>query len=382
MIYFDNAATSGKKPQSVVNAVNYALNNLSANPGRSGHKLSARTANAVYEVRNKLSEFFGSDGPETVVFTQNCTHSINCVLKGVINKGDHIVISNIEHNAVMRPLTKMKVNYSVVNNAATVGETLESFKNAIRPNTKLVLVSGASNVTGEVLPYYEIGKICKQRGVLFCVDAAQIAGVLPINMREMNIDFLCVAPHKGLYAPMGIGVLICRKPVTNTVIEGGTGTDSLNFSQPKALPEALESGTINVPAVLGVGAGIDFVKQKGVEKIYKHEFSLLKMLYGELSKNENIILYTKSPEYNLTAPVLPFNYRDCESHKFAEILDEFGVAVRAGLHCAPTAQKAANIPLHGAVRISFGVFNSANEVHKFINLLKDEKFIKKLQKTY
>ncbi len=378
MIYFDNAATSGKKPQTVINAVNFALNNLSANPGRSGHDLSVKTADAVFTVRKKLSEFFGSDGPETVVFTQNCTHSINCVLKGVIKSGDHIVVSELEHNAVMRPLKKIKASFTVAKTGATVAQTLENFKNAIKPNTKLVLTSGASNVTGEILPYYEIGKICKQRGVRYCVDAAQIAGVLPINMQKMNIDYLCIAPHKGLYAPMGIGVLICRKPIENTVIEGGTGTDSLDFLQPKTLPEAMESGTVNVPAILGVGAGVDFVQKQGIDNIYKHEFSLLKMLYDALSENENIILYTKPPVYNFTAPVLAFNFKGLKSYETAEILNKYGIAVRSGFHCAPTVHKKLDTLSYGAVRVSFGAFNQPNEVTRLITILKDENFIKKL----
>lgn len=376
LIYFDNAATSGKKPQTVVNAVGFALNYLSANPGRSGHNLSSKTADAVYNVRKKLSDFFGSQGPETVVFTQNCTHSINCVLKGVLRQGDHIVISELEHNAVMRPLKKMKIKYSVAKIGDTISQTLENFKKEIKPNTRLVLTTGASNVTGEILPFYEIGKICKQRGVRFCVDGAQVAGVLPINMQEMNIDYLCVAPHKSLYAPMGIGVLICRKPIENTVIEGGTGTDSLDFSQPKMLPESMESGTINVPAILGVGAGVDFVKKQGIEAIYKHEFSLLQRLYDELSKNENIILYTKAPKLNHFVPVLPFNFKGLKSHELAEILNRNDIAVRAGFHCAPTAHKRLNTLSHGAVRVSFGAFNTMNEVAKLVAVLKDKKIIK------
>ena len=380
MIYFDNAATSGKKPQEVINAVDFALKNLSANPGRSGHDLSAKAADAVYNVRSRLSQFFGSDGPETVVFTQNCTHSINCVLKGVLKRGDHIVISDFEHNAVMRPLAKMKINFTVANTGKVIQETLDNYKTAIKPNTRLVLISGASNVTGEVLPYYEIGKICKQRGVRFCVDGAQTGGILPIDMKKMDIDYLCLAPHKSLYAPMGIGVLICRKPIENTVIEGGTGTDSLDFRQPRELPEALESGTINVPAIIGLGAGLDFIKKQTIEKIYKHEFLLLKMLYDGLQKNENIILYTKSPQFNKTVPVLPFNFKGCDSHKLSEVLNSYGIAVRAGLHCAPTAHKMLNTQKIGVVRVSFGVFNKPEEVYKLLSILKGENFIKKLKK--
>lgn len=373
MIYFDNAATSGKKPQAVINAVDFALKNLSANPGRSGHDLSIKTADAVYNVRAKIANFFGAEGPQNVIFTQNCTHSINCVLKGVVSKGEHIVVSNLEHNAVMRPIRKMGVSYSTAKVSDDIGETIENFKTAIRPNTRMVFVTGASNVTGHILPVAELGKICKKRGILFGVDAAQTAGILPVDMKKMNIDFLCIAPHKGLYAPMGIGVLIARKPLKYSVLEGGTGTESLNFSQPLELPEGFESGTINVPAIMGVSAGIDFVKKIGIDNIYKHEFLLLETLYKKLEEKENIELYIPAPQYGKTAPVLPFNLKNIDSFRAGGFLNKNGIAVRSGLHCAPTAHKAMGTEKNGAVRVSFGAFNTKTEVGKMCEVLQEKK---------
>lgn len=375
MIYFDNAATSGRKPQSVVNAVTYALKNLSANPGRSGHNMSVKVADEVYNARAKIADFFGSEGAETVVFTQNCTHSINCVLKGVIGRGEHLVISNLEHNAVMRPLKKMGVSYSVANVTENDDETLANFKALIKPNTRLIFVTGASNVTGQILPIERLGQLCFERKILFGVDAAQLAGIRPINMQKMFIDYLCIAPHKSLYSPMGLGVMICRKPLKNTIIEGGTGTDSLDFLQPKILPEGYESGTINVPAILGLSAGIDFVKGIGFERLYNHEFSLLKMLYEAFSKNEKILLYTKTPILNKTAPVSPFNVRNKDSFNLSSFLNENGIAVRGGLHCAPTAHKTLGTLESGAVRVSFSAFNNANEVEKLIKLMATANFM-------
>lgn len=377
MIYFDNAATSGKKPQTVINEVVTALKNLSANPGRSGHDLSIKTADAVYGVRSKISDFFGADGPENVIFTQNCTHSINCVLKGVISKGEHVIVSDLEHNAVMRPLKKMGVSFSVAKVCENTTETIENFNTAIKPNTRLIFVTGASNVTGHILPILELGTLCKSRGILFGVDAAQTAGVIPIDMKKMNIDYLCIAPHKGLYAPMGIGVLIARKPLKYTVLEGGTGTESLNFAQPLQMPEGFESGTINVPAIMGLGAGIDFVKKAGINNIYKHEFSLASMLYKRLQINKNIKLYTTPLKYGFTAPVIPFNFRDYDSFYTGNYLNKRGIAVRSGLHCAPTAHRRINTEKLGAVRVSFGVFNNEFEVRKLCEVLEDEKIIKK-----
>ena len=374
MIYFDNAATTGKKPESVIKAVNNALINFSANPGRSGHSASVKAAEAVFSVREKVADFFGADGPEQVCFTQNCTHSLNCVIKGVIGLGNRVVTSSLEHNAVMRPIKKIGVGYDVVKvDLFDDNLTVSNFENKILPNTKLVICTGASNVFGKTLPIGKIGEICRKKGVYFAVDAAQIAGVLPINMKEMNIDFLCIAPHKGLYAPMGIGILICRKNIGNTIIEGGTGTNSIDLKQPDVLPERIESGTLNLPAIMGIGAGIDFVKKIGLPKIYNHEIGLIEELYKGLKNNDNIILYTPSPKENGFAPVLSFNYKNLTSEETARILSENGIAVRGGLHCAPFAHKSLGTIDEGAVRVSVSVYNNLGEIEKLISTLKNFK---------
>lgn len=381
MIYFDNAATTGVKPVNVINAVNNALKNYSANPGRSGYEISLKTSEMIYRTRKKLSDFFGADGPENVVFTMNCTHSINCVLKGVLKKGDHAVVSSLEHNAVMRPLVKMGVNYSAAKVSLTDdGETLENFKKAIKPNTKLVFCTGASNVLGKTLPIEKIGKTCKEKGIYFGVDAAQTAGVIPINMKTQNVDFLCIAPHKGLYAPMGIGVLIARKNIFNTLIEGGTGTNSLEFVQPENLPERLESGTVNVPGIAGVLAGANFVEKQGIKSIYNHEMKLIQDLYSALKNNPKIQIYTPFPKENLYVPVLSFNYEGIPSDNFSQTLSSDNIAVRAGFHCAPSAHRQIGTLNGGAVRISLGYFNSWQEIAFFIKNL--DKKGKKISKIY
>lgn len=370
MIYFDNAATTGTKPQSVITAVGNALKNYSANPGRSGYATSLKTAEEIYKVREKTAQLFNASEPQNVIFTLNCTHSINCVLKGVLNYGDHIVISSLEHNAVMRPLVKMKNSYSVANVSFTDDDiTLENFRKSIKPNTKLVFCTAASNVTGKILPLRKIGKMCREKGILFGVDAAQLAGVCDIDMKKMNIDFLCVAAHKGLYAPMGIGILICEKNIPKTLIEGGTGTNSLQTVQPLELPERLESGTVNVPAIIGVGAGIDFVKEVGIEKIYNHEMELIGILFDKLSNNSRFKLYTPFPEKYKFAPVLSFNIEGKKSEETADYLSLNGIAVRAGYHCAPTAHKQMGTLESGAVRVSVSAFNSKKEIEKFVNII-------------
>lgn len=371
MIYFDNAATTGKKPSGVIRAVESALKELSSNPGRSGHAPSLKAADAVYSVREKTAEFFGASGAENVVFTLNCTHSINCVIKGVLNKGEHAVTSSLEHNSVIRPLIKEGIPFDTAYvSLADDRETLREFERKIRPNTRLVICTGASNVLGKTLPIAEIGALCRDRGVLFAVDAAQIAGVMPINMREMNIDYLCVAPHKGLYAPMGIGVLICEKPIENTIIEGGTGTNSAELVQPESLPERLESGTVNVPEIMGLSAGIDYVKGIGIKKIYTHEMKLIRYLYKELSKIDRVQLYAPEPKDGAYAPVISFNVYGRTSAEVSQYLNGKGIAVRGGLHCAPLAHRQIGTLERGAVRISVAAFNTSAEAASLIKAIK------------
>jgi len=367
MIYFDNAATTGKKPVSVIKAMENAVRNYSANPGRSGHIFSVNTAEEVYKVRKKTAEFFGASGAENVCFTQNCTHSINCVLKGVLRKGDHVIVSNMEHNAVMRPLIKTGISFSKAEVSLVDDSiTLSNIEKLIKPNTRLVFCTGASNVTGKLLPIKAIGALCERKGLLFGVDSAQSAGVVPINMREMNIDYLCIAPHKGLYAPMGLGVLICEKGIPFTLLEGGTGTNSIEMHQPDILPERLESGTVNVPAILAFGAGIDYVKSKGINNIYNAEMRLIGRLYKELSRNPQIELYTPDPLKYGYAPVLPFNVKGVKSTTAADYLSDKGIAVRGGLHCAPLAHKAIGTIPYGTIRVSVATFNSMDEIDKLL----------------
>lgn len=383
MIYFDNAATTGKKPPAVVNAVRNALINYSANPGRSGHKASVKAAEEVYRVREKAANFFGATGAENVCFTMNCTHSINCVIKGVLRMGDRVLTSSLEHNAVMRPINKIGVGCDMAQvSLYDDNKTLEEFEGKIVPNTKLVICTGASNVLGKTLPIEKIGKICREKGVLFAVDAAQTAGVIPIDMKKMNIDFLCVAPHKGLYAPMGVGMLICEKNIYNTIIEGGTGTNSVELVQPETLPERLESGTLNLSAISGISAGIDYVNHLSVSKIFNHEAELIRHLYNGIRDNPNVLLYTPDPSVYSYAPVLSFNIKGLSSEETAKILDKNGIAVRSGLHCAPSAHKAIGTISLGTVRVSVATFNTKKEIDYLISIINSEKLFKRSKKTF
>ena len=370
MIYFDNAATTGKKPESVIKAVDYALINLSANPGRSGHILSVNASEMVYNTRKAAAEFFGSENPEGVIFTLNCTQSVNTVFKGVLNASDHIIISDMEHNAVMRPLNKMGVKYTAVKVSMTNDdETIENIKNAIRPDTKMIFVTAASNVLGKKMPLLGIGKLAKENGLLFGVDAAQGAGVMDIDMKKMNIDYLCVAAHKGLYAPMGTGILVTRNDIKNTIIEGGTGTDSISLIQPDYMPEKFESGTVNLPGIAGINAGIKFVKNNK-KAIVSNEQRIIQNLFSFLKNREDVILYTPNQSEEMYAPVISFNIVEVPSQTVAELLSNDNIAVRAGLHCAPCAHKKIGTENIGTVRISPGYFNTYNELAILKNSIK------------
>ncbi len=376
MIYLDNAATSGKKPQAVVNSVKYALENLNANAGRSGHLLSLRASEEIYRARELAADFFGADDAAQVVFTQNCTHSINQVLKGVLKSGDRVIVSDLEHNAVMRPLNKMGIGFSVAEVSFYDDNlTISAFERLITADTKMIFVTAASNVWGKKLPLAKLGALCKSRGLQFGVDAAQGAGIMTVNMRDMGIDYLCIAPHKGLYAPMGLGILIARRPIENTLIEGGTGTNSLELTQPMELPERLESGTVNLPAIMGAAVGIKFVQKMGVDKIAAHEMKLIKKLHSELSSNKNVILYTPAPDVSEYAPVLSFNLRGLGSAEAAQELSKRGFAVRGGLHCAPMAHKLMGTLDMGAVRVAPSVFNTSEDIERLAYTLKNLKKI-------
>ncbi len=378
MIYFDNAATSGVKPEGVINAVNTALRKYSANPGRSGHRLSLDASQLIFRARGALKELFGNESEENVIFTPNCTHSVNTVIKGVLKTGDHVITSDLEHNAVMRPLEKLRLQNKITYDIAETDmydddKTVENFARLINAKTRLIVCTGGSNVLGNIMPIEKIGWLCRQNGIMLAVDAAQTAGIVPIDMQKQNIDFLCIAAHKGLYAPMGAGVLIARKPISNTIIEGGTGTASLSLIQPEDMPERLESGTLALPLIAGIKAGVDFVRARGIERIYSHEFGLLSYLYNSLKKLPDIEIYSPEPRYLHSSPVLSFNIKNKTSDEVSKILNRKNIAVRAGFHCAPLAHKKAGTEQNGSVRVSLSVFNTKKELDYLVNVLKNIK---------
>lgn len=375
MIYLDNAATTGQKPESVVSAFSDTLKFMSVNPGRGCYDRSAQAAALMYECRASVKELINADSESSVCFTMNCTHAINSVIYGTVKKGDHIVVSSLEHNAVIRPIAdlflKKTATYSIAKVVDDDEITVRNFADAIKPNTRLVITTAASNVTGKLLPIKSIGALCKNRGISFAVDAAQAAGVIELDMAQMNIDYLCIAPHKGFYAPMGVGILVANKPVSDVIIKGGTGYNSKELVQPDALPERIESGTVNLPAIVATNAGIRFVRQKGMTNIYRHEIELCRRLFDALS-DLGCELYGEPPNINKSCPVLSFNVMGKDSDEIGRLLSQNGIAVRCGLHCAPLAHKQLGTLDRGTVRVSPSVFNNRNDIDRLIFILKKQ----------
>lgn len=375
MIYLDNAATTFPKPISVVREVNTALTKYGANPGRGGHSLSMRAGKTVYDCRLKLSKLFNSENVENVVFTLNCTHSINTVLKGLLNPGDHVVISDLEHNSVTRPLKAME-KIGITFTQAKVYEndndaTVNSFRNAINANTRLIACTHASNVWGIRLPIERIASLAHEYGVEIMVDAAQSAGVLPIDMSNSSVDYLCMPGHKGLYGPTGTGVLIIRNPEKlRPLMQGGTGSSSISFEHPDFMPDKFECGTVNLAGIAGLLRGVEFVTAKGTSSIFNHEYRLIKRLYENLSIMKHVKLYTKAPSEKYTVPLLSFNVDNVDSESVAQRLNkDYGIAVRAGLHCAPSAHMKMGTHETGTVRVSPSVFTTEYEIQRFTNAL-------------
>ncbi len=371
MIYFDNGATTYPKPQSVINAVNNAMRLYAANPGRSGHSMSIKAAEKVFECRQNAAKLFNSKTPENVIFTNNCTMALNTVIKGVLNNGDHAVISSLEHNAVVRPLEFLKnkgVDYSVADFVFGDDEaTIDNFRKAIRDNTRLVICTHASNVFGVTLPVERIAALCRIYGILFCTDAAQTAGVIDYDLQNSSIDFLCTAGHKSLYGPMGTGLLIINSDnIPESLIQGGTGSQSANLAQPELLPDKFESGTPNLSGICGLNEGIKFVIKKTPQKLLKDEIYLAARLYDNLSRIKGVILYTQRPDVQRFVPVISFNIEGMDSEETAQILNNrYNIATRAGLHCAPLAHNFFNTENTGTVRAVMSAFTTVQNVDYF-----------------
>ncbi len=367
MIYFDAAATSFYKPDIVKKSVVQAMNELTANPGRSGHILSAKASEMVFNTREKVKEFLHAEHYD-VIFTKNCTEALNLAIFGTLNKGDHVISTSYEHNSVLRPLFRLNelgVESTILD--CDMKDLPAEIEKAIKPNTKLIIVTATSNVTGEVSDFSIIGEIAKHHGIRFLVDGAQSSGHMEINLENSNVDMYAFAGHKGFGAITGVGGLVVKQGITlKPIMYGGTGTDSINLNQPTDSIEGYEAGTIPTIPIASLGAGVDFLT-KNFENILKIETFLSKKMYYSLKNLDFIKLYSKESSRN----VFSFNVLDYDSSLVADILNEdFNICVRPGLHCAPLIHKKLGTNQTGAIRVSLDHNNSEKEIDYLILALK------------
>ncbi len=375
MIYLDNAATTFPKPESVYTSIMNAMTNYGANPGRGSHAMAIEGARIIYETRELISELFNFDDPLRTIYTFNATDSLNLAIKGLLKKGDHVITTSMEHNSVLRPiheLEKYGIEHSIVQCEKDGSLNIDDITKEIKDNTKLVVTVHVSNLTGTIFPIKEIGEICKKNNLIYLVDAAQSAGVLDIDLKKMNIDLLAFPGHKGLLGPQGTGALIINNNIVlNQIREGGTGSKSSSVYQPDFFPDKYESGTPNLPGIAGLNAGIKYILKRGQKSILEHEKKIIDLFINEVKKIDNIQIYG-SDDISSRCGVVSLNVNEMDSAEVAYLLDtNYKIAVRPGLHCAPLAHKTLGTEDSGAVRFSFGPFNTEKEILIAANALND-----------
>ena len=369
MIYFDSAATTFQKPASVAAAMWEALASMSS-PGRGGYSAAARAADTAFQCRSELAEMFGLKNPEQVIFTLNATHALNIAIKSLVPPSGRAVVSGYEHNAVTRPLEALGASISVAAAPLFEAEAVTAaFDRLITPDTDAVICSHVSNVFGFIQPVEDIAAICRKRGVPFIVDASQSAGILPLNMGALGAAFAAMPGHKGLYGPQGTGVLLCGEGIpTRTLLEGGTGSRSIQQRMPDFLPDRLEAGTLNMPGIAGLLAGVRYVRRGGLEKILDNEKRLTRLAAQGLEDLPGLRVYA-SPDLKNQAGVLSVTAEGLDVETIGSSLAERGFAVRSGIQCAPYAHRTAGTLETGTVRISFSDFNTPEEVARLIRAL-------------
>ncbi|NLV49637.1 MAG: aminotransferase class V-fold PLP-dependent enzyme [Clostridiales bacterium] len=362
MIYLDSAATSLIKPYSVSVAVTAALRTM-ASPGRGGHAAAMLAAQKAYETRELAAALFNMRDPGRIVYSMNATHALNTAFKSYDLYGKKVVISGWEHNSVVRPIYAAGAAITVARSPLFDKEAVvRAYRDSI-DGAALAVVNHVSNVFGSILPVEEIALLCSKRGVPLVIDASQSAGILPIDSEALNADFIAMPGHKGLYGPQGIGLLLCtgNNERPHPLLYGGSGMASRSSDMPDYLPERLEAGTHNMPGICGLGAGIKYVLEKGTESLLEHERSLLRLTVEKLSSIKKIKLYCANNIDNQTG-VLSFTVDGVQSEAVASALDEAGIAVRAGMHCAPLAHASAGTYESGTVRVSFCAFSTSDDV--------------------
>jgi len=377
-IYLDNAATSFPKPESVYKAVSDTLRKYGSSPGRGGHKMSIQTERLIFETREKIASFFNIPNSSNVIFTFNVTMGINLALKGFLKAGDHVLTSSMEHNAVMRPLKRLEnpplggISKTVVQCSKEGFLNSKDIEREIKPNTKLIIITHASNVVGTILPIREVGEIAREKGIAFFVDAAQSAGLLPIDVQRDNIDMLGCTGHKSLFGPQGTGFLYIKDGLDiKPLIEGGTGSNSESDEMPDFFPDKFQAGTLNTPGIAGLGAGIEFIQKEGLKNIRAKELHLTTEIMNGLKNIKGVKLYGSLNPLDRVA-VVSFNIEGKDPADVGNILNEkYDIMSRVGLHCAPNAHRTIGTFPEGTVRVSVGYFNTEGDIDKLIKAVKD-----------
>lgn len=367
-IYMDNAATSFPKAEGVAEAMTNYIINIGGNVGRGSYYNSYAAGSIVYETRELLCKLFHFDDPLNIVFTMNITQSLNMILKGFLKEGDHVLISSMEHNAVLRPLTSLQqkgIQLDIIPCDSEGFLNPDSIKQYIKPNTKLLVITHASNVCGSIQEIKEIGKICKDHDIEFVLDSAQTAGILDIDFYDTNLSALAFTGHKGLLGPQGIGGFLITNEFASKIsplIEGGTGSLSESYSQPEILPDKFESGTLNIPGIFGLNKSLKYILDTGLENIRKREKELTKLFLDGLKNIDNIKVIG-SNDINKRTAVISIDFQNIDNSEAAFILDnEYGIMTRVGLHCAPLAHKTLGTFPKGTVRFSFGYFTLEEDI--------------------
>ena len=374
MIYLDNGATSFPKPRQVTDAVTEAMTRYCANPGRSSHFLAARTAQEIYKTRAALALLLGLEDAGRILFTKNATEALNLALRGILRPGDHVVTSSMEHNAVLRPLKvleKQGVETTIVRCDRQGRLDPDQIRRALRPKTRMIVLTAASNVTGTIMPIEEVGQMALRRGVLFCVDGAQGAGHMVLNGKKQHIDLLAVPGHKGLLGPQGTGFLYVRPGLLlHPLLAGGTGSRSRELAPPVEFPESFEAGTVNAPGIIGLGAASRFLNKIGIEAVVKHERDLTEKLQRGLRTIAGVTVYGPSDCHEKTA-VVSWNLEGYSCEEAALLLnDRFGIAVRAGLHCSGMAHETIGTSEVGCVRMCPGFYTSEAEISQAVEAVR------------
>jgi cysteine desulfurase family protein len=375
MIYFDNAATTFKKPEAVYQAVEDTLRKKSGNPSRGSHQVALAANRVVYSARKKVANFFNA-ASEEIAFTKNATEAINLVFTGLLEAGDEVIISRLEHNAISRPLNRLaqkgKINLTVIDTEQGEEEFLTQLEEAITPQTKLIAMTHASNVTGSILPVEAVGEIAAREDIYFLVDAAQTAGVIPLDVEKLQVDFLAFTGHKALFGPQGTGGLYFNSEIElPPLLQGGTGDNSKAELNPDVVPDKYEAGTLNTTGLAGLKAGVEFIEQKGLKTIQAKEESLKTKLEAGLEAIEEVGLL-ESQLNNRRVGVFSLRSEAIDPPKLGYLLDkEYDIATRTGLHCAPLAHQSINSYQTGTVRVSISYFNTEQEVSRLLAALQE-----------